>query len=150
MKKYKITVAVIMLAVVIAVAASLTACRTEEYVVENHDWQFKFAQSSETGEVIFCSEEFAEGFPDAKIMEMTAKAENGKLIATDGENEIILVWYTVEKAVPGESTIYDIADENGIKGYASVGKTTYADGSAEYTLIISFEGRAFYFKAPVE
>lgn len=150
MKKYKITVAVIMLAVVIAVAASLTACRTEEYVVENHDWQFKFAQSSETGEVIFCSEEFAEGFPDAKIMEMTAKAENGKLIATDGENEIILVWYTVEKAVPGESTIYDIADENGIKGNASVGKTTYADGSAEYTLIISFEGRAFYFKAPVE
>lgn len=150
MKKYKITVAVIMLAVVIAVAASLTACRTEEYVVENHDWQFKFAQSSETGEVIFCSEEFAEGFPDAKIMEMTAKAENGKLIATDGENEIILVWYTVEKAVPGESTIYDIADENGIKGNASVGKTTYADGSAEYTLIISFEGRAFYFKASVE
>ena len=72
MKKYKITVAVIMLAVVIAVAASLTACQTEEYVVENHDWQFKFAQSSETGEVIFCSEEFAEGFPDAKIMEMTA------------------------------------------------------------------------------
>lgn len=150
MKKYKITVAVIMLAVVIAVAANLTACRTEEYVVENHDWQFKFAQSSETGEVIFCSEEFAEGFPDAKIMEMTAKAENGKLIATDGENEIILVWYTVEKAVPGESTIYDIADANGIKGNASVGKTTYADGSAEYTLIISFEGRAFYFKAPVE
>lgn len=150
MKKYKITVAVIMLAVVIAVAASLTACRTEEYVVENHDWQFKFAQSSETGEVIFCSEEFAEGFPDAKIMEMTAKAENGKLIATDGENEIILVWYTVEKAVPGESTIYDIADENGIKGNASVGKTTYVDGSDEYTLIISFEGRAFYFKAPVE
>ena len=43
-----------------------------------------------------------------------------------------------------------IADENGIKGNASVGKTTYADGSAEYTLIISFEGRAFYFKAPVE
>ena len=149
MKKYKIAVAVIMLAVVIAVAASLTACRTEEYVVENHDWQFKFAQSSETGEVIFCSEEFAEGFPDAKIMEMTAKAENGKLIATDGENEMVFT-YAVEKAVPGESTIYDIADENGIKGNASVGRTTYADGSAEYTLIISFEGRAFYFKAPVE
>ena len=149
MKKYKIAVAVIMLAVVIAVAASLTACRTEEYVVENHDWQFKFAQSSETGEVIFCSEEFEEGFPDAKIMEMTAKAENGKLIATDGENEMVFT-YAVEKAVPGESTIYDIADENGIKGNASVGKTTYVDGSDEYTLIISFEGRAFYFKAPVE
>ena len=50
----------------------IAACQTEEYVVENHDWQFKFAQSSETGEVIFCSEEFAEGFLDAKIMEMTA------------------------------------------------------------------------------
>ena len=149
MKKYKIAVAVIMLAVVMSVAASLTACQTEEYVVENHDWQFKFAQSSETGEVIFCSEEFAEGFPDAKIMEITAKAGNGKLIATDGENEMVFT-YAVEKAVPGESTIYDIADENGIKGNASVGKTTYADGSAEYTLIISFEGRAFYFKAPVE
>lgn len=149
MKNNKIIVAVVTLAVILTVAASLTACRTEEYVVENHDWQFKFAQSSETGEVIFCSEEFAEGFPDAKIMEMTAKAENGKLIATDGENEMIFT-YTVEKAVPGESTIYDIADENGIKGNASVGKTTYADGSAEYTLIISFEGRAFYFKAPVE
>lgn len=149
MKKYKIAVAVIMLAVILTVAASLTACQTEEYVVENHDWQFKFAQSSETGEVIFCSEEFAEGFPDAKIMEMTAKAENGKLIATDGENEMVFT-YAVEKAVPGESTIYNIADENGIKGNASVGKTTYADGSAEYTLIISFEGRAFYFKAPVE
>lgn len=149
MKNNKIIVAVVTLAVILTVAASLTACRTEEYVVENHDWQFKFAQSSETGEVIFCSEEFAEGFPDAKIMEMTAKAENGKLIATDGENEMVFT-YAVEKAVPGESTIYDIADENGIKGNASVGKTTYADGSAEYTLIISFEGRAFYFKAPVE
>lgn len=149
MKNNKIIVAVVTLAVILTVAASLTACQTEEYVVENHDWQFKFAQSSETGEVIFCSEEFAEGFPDAKIMEMTAKAENGKLIATDGENEMVFT-YAVEKAVPGESTIYDIADENGIKGNASVGKTTYADGSAEYTLIISFEGRAFYFKAPVE
>lgn len=149
MKNNKIIVAVVTLAVILIVAASLTACQTEEYVVENHDWQFKFAQSSETGEVIFCSEEFAEGFPDAKIMEMTAKAENGKLIATDGENEMVFT-YAVEKAVPGESTIYDIADENGIKGNASVGKTTYADGSAEYTLIISFEGRAFYFKAPVE
>lgn len=149
MKKYKITVAVITLAVILTVAASLTACQTEEYVVENHDWQFKFAQSSETGEVIFCSEEFAEGFPDAEIMEMTAKAENGKLIATDGENEMVFT-YTVEKAVSGESTIYNIADENGIKGNASVGKTTYADGSGEYTLIISFAGRAFYFKAPVE
>lgn len=149
MKNNKIIVAVVTLAVILTVAASLTACRTEEYVVENHDWQFKFAQSSETGEVIFCSEEFAEGFPDAKIMEMTAKAENGKLIATDGENEMVFT-YAVEKAVPGESTIYNIADENGIKGNASVGKTTYVDGSAEYTLIISFEGRAFYFKAPVE
>lgn len=149
MKNNKIIVAVVTLAVILTVAASLTACQTEEYVVENHDWQFKFAQSSETGEVIFCSEEFAEGFPDAKIMEMTAKAENGKLIATDGENEMVFT-YAVEKAVPGESTIYDIADENGIKGNASVGKTTYADGSAEYTLIISFEGRAFYFKASVE
>lgn len=149
MKNNKIIVAVVTLAVILTVAASLTACQTEEYVVENHDWQFKFAQSSETGEVIFCSEEFAEGFPDAKIMEMTAKAENGKLIATDGENEMVFT-YTVEKAVSGESTIYNIADENGIKGNASVGKTTYADGSAEYTLIISFEGRAFYFKAPVE
>lgn len=149
MKNNKIIVAVVTLAVILTVAASLTACQTEEYVVENHDWQFKFAQSSETGEVIFCSEEFAEGFPDAKIMEMTAKAENGKLIATDGENEMVFT-YAVEKAVPGESTIYDIADENGIKGNASVGKTTYADGSAEYTLIISFEGRAFYFKAPAE
>lgn len=149
MKNNKIIVAVVTLAVILTVAASLTACQTEEYVVENHDWQFKFAQSSETGEVIFCSEEFAEGFPDAKIMEMTAKAENGKLIATDGENEMIFT-YTIEKAVLGESTIYDIADENGIKGNASVGKTTYADGSAEYTLIISFEGRAFYFKASVE
>lgn len=149
MKNNKIIVAVVTLAVILTVAASLTACQTEEYVVENHDWQFKFAQSSETGEVIFCSEEFAEGFPDAKIMEMTAKAENGKLIATDGENEMVFT-YAVEKAVPGESTIYDIADENGIKGNASVGRTTYADGSAEYTLIISFKGRAFYFKAPVE
>ena len=149
MKNNRIIVAVVTLAVILTVAASLTACQTEEYVVENHDWQFKFAQSSETGEVIFCSEEFAEGFPDAKIMEMTAKAENGKLIATDGENEMVFT-YAVEKAVPGESTIYNIADENGIKGNASVGKTTYADGSAEYTLIISFEGRAFYFKAPVE
>lgn len=92
MKNNKIIVAVVTLAVILIVAASLTACQTEEYVVENHDWQFKFAQSSETGEVIFCSEEFAEGFPDAKIMEMTAKAENGKLIATDGENEMVFTY----------------------------------------------------------
>lgn len=146
MKTRNITATIMILLCVIIL---LVSCQSDGYRIENHDWQFKFAQSSETGEVIFCSEEFAEGFPDAKIMEMTAKAENGKLIATDGENEMIFT-YTVEKAVPGESTIYDIADENGIKGNASVGKTTYADGSAEYTLIISFEGRAFYFKAPVE
>lgn len=136
------------LTVVLSVFA-FVGCNAEEMTVEGHDWQFKFVQSSETGEVLFCAEELSDGFPDAGIIEMTAKAENGRLTATDGENETVFS-YTVEKAVPGESTVYNISDENGIKGNASVGKTTYADGSTEYTLIITFEGRAFYFKAPTK
>lgn len=136
------------LTVVLSVFA-FVGCNAEEMTVEGHDWQFKFVQSSETGDVLFCSEELAEGFPEAGIIEMTAKAENGELTATDGENVMIFT-YAVEKAVPGESTIYNLADENGVKGYATVGKTTYADGSAEYTLIITFEGRSFYFKAPIK
>ncbi len=150
MKVRKRTIILFLIFVVTLLAGiALVACNAEEMTVEGHDWQFRFVQSSETGDVLFCSEELAEGFPEAGIIEMTAKAENGELTATDGENVMIFT-YTVEKAVPGESTIYNLADENGIKGYATVGKTTYADGSAEYTFIITFEGRSFYFKAPLK
>lgn len=139
----------IAIAVVIVCALTAAACQAKEYKIENYDWQLKWVQALETGEVILCSERFSQSFPQAGIFEMTAKAENGKLTATDGEKEMVFD-YTVEKAVAGESTIYNITGENGEKGNAVVGKTTYADGSAEYALIITFEGRAFYFKAPTK
>lgn len=147
MKKVKMLLSVIMLATILTVG--LCACQTEEYKIENHGWQFRMVQSSEDGRIIFCSEEYAELYPDAAIIEMTAKAENGKLTVTDGENEMTFT-YSVEKAVAGKSTIYNIADEQGIEGYASMAKTTYADKSAEYTMIITFEGRSFYFTAPIK
>lgn len=147
MKKTVTFVAVLML--IATMAVGLCACQTEEYKIENHGWQFRMVQSSEDGKIIFCSEEYAELYPDAAIIEMTAKAENGKLTVTDGEN-VMTFTYSVEKAVAGKSTIYNIADEQGIEGYASMAKTTYADKSAEYTMIITFEGRSFYFTAPIK
>ncbi len=146
--KNKITLSAILILVVI-LTVGLCACQTEEYKIENHDWQFRMVQSSEDGRIIFCSEKYAEIYPEAGIIEMTAKAENGKLTVTDGEN-VMTFTYSVEKAVAGKSTIYNIADEQGIEGYASMAKTTYADKSAEYTMIITFEGRSFYFTAPIK
>lgn len=147
MKKTVTFVAVLML--IATMAVGLCACQTEEYKIENHGWQFRMVQSSEDGKIIFCSEKYAEIYPEAGIIKMTAKAENGKLTVTDGEN-VMTFTYSVEKAVAGKSTIYNIADEQGIEGYASMAKTTYADKSAEYTMIITFEGRSFYFTAPIK
>lgn len=149
MKKYKLVTATLILLMVTASVLAFTACQTEEYKIENHVWHSTLVLSSETGEVVFCSEQLANVYPEAGIIDMTATAESGKLIVTDGRNEMIFL-YSVNDVVPGKETIYYIEDVDGIAGHANIGVTSYADGSSEYTLIISFEERVYYFVAPTE
>lgn len=135
------------LLIICAAVCGLAGCSPEEFTLENHEWQFEFVQSSESGDVIFCSEEMSGSFPDAGIIDMTATAKDSTLTVTDGQN-VMKFAYVVEKAVAGKSTIYEVEDKDGVKGYVSVAMTTYADGGEEYTMIITFEGRAYYFSAP--
>ena len=79
------------------------------------------------------------------MLELTCRAENGKLTFTSGMQS----WegsYTRQDSGGVEATIYSltVGDET---GPAAVSVTTRQDGSAEQTLVLQLGGYSLYFAA---
>ena len=136
----------ILLLLSIAVFA-LSACGMRKPKIEDYEWKMRTIAHVEGEQLVYdAAAEESTTHPEAKIIEMTLVAKDGKITITDVTNgKTYEGTYTVSGRNP-EGTDYHITID-GKSGYAGVAMTTYADGSEEPTLPISLDGYSMYFYA---
>ena len=84
--------------------------------------------------------------PEAKIIDMTLIAKDGKITITDHtDNKTYEGAYTVEQKTPAGTDYKVTIDEK--EGYATVAMTTYADETEDPTLPINLGTHSIYFYA---
>ena len=138
-------VSILLLAVTLIFA--LSACGMGKPKIEDYKWKMRTIMHIEDNQSVYdAAAEESSTHPEAKIIEMTLVAKDGKITITDVTNgKTYEGTYTVSGRNP-EGTDYHITID-GKSGYAGVAMTTYADGSEEPTLPISIDGYSMYFYA---
>lgn len=126
---------------------ALSACGMGKPKIEDYEWKMQTIGHVEGEQVVYdAANEERSIHPEAKIIEMTLVAKDGKITITDVTNgKTYEGTYTVSGKNP-EGTDYHITID-GKTGYATVAMTTYADGTEEPTLPISLDGYSMYFYA---
>ena len=129
---------------------ALSACGVGKPKIEDYEWKMRTIMHAEDNQVIYDAvAEESSTHPEAKIIEMTLVAKDGKITITDVTNgKTYEGTYTVSGRNP-EGTDYQITID-GKSGYATVAMTTYADGTEEPTLPISLDGYSIDFYADSE
>ena len=126
---------------------SLSSCGLGKVKIEDYTWEMRYIMHSEDGKVIIdAAEDENSANLDAKVIEMTLVANDGKITVTDvTNNKIYEGSYTVDSKTP-DGTNYNITIDSK-SGYAGVAMTTYADGTQQPTLPITLDGYSMYFYA---
>jgi len=126
---------------------ALSSCGMGKPKIEDYEWKMRTIAHIEGEQLVYdAAAEESTAHPEAKIIEMTLVAKDGKITITDATNgKTYEGTYTVSGRNP-EGTDYHITIDRK-SGYAGVAMTTYADGSKEPTLPISLDGYSMYFYA---
>ena len=126
---------------------SLSACGSGKPKIEDYEWKMRTITHIEDNQVVYdASSKESSIHPEAKIVEMTLIAKDGKITIADVTNSKTYEGtYTVSGKNP-KGTDYYIAI-GGKSGYATVAMTTYRDGTEEATLPITLDGYSMYFCA---
>ena len=138
---------IFILLLISAVMLAFSACGIRKPKIEDYEWKMRTIMHAEDNQVIYdAAAEESSTYPEAKIIEMTLVAKDGKITITDvTNNKTYEGTYTVSKKTP-EGTNYHITID-GKSGFACVAMTTYADGTEEPTLPISLDGYSIDFYA---
>ena len=141
----KRTISTIMLIAVLTI--TLSACGMGKVKIEDYEWKMRTIMHGEDNQVVVDAVgEDDPAHPEAKIIDMTLTAKDGKITITDHtNNKTYEGTYKVEQKTPA-GTDYKVTID-GKEGYATVAMTTYADGTEEPTLPISLDGYSMYFYA---
>ena len=141
----KRTISTIILIAVLTI--TLSACGMGKVKIEDYEWRLRTVMHGEDNQVVVDAVgEYDTAHPEAKIVEMTLVAKDGKITITDHtNNKIYEGTYTVEQKTPA-GTDYKVTID-GKKGYATVAMTTYVDGTEEPTLPINLGTHSIYFYA---
>ena len=125
----------------------LSACGLGKVKIEDYEWKMKTIMHGEDNQVVVDAVgEDDPAHPEAKVIDMTLTAKNGKITIMDNtNNKTYEGTYTVEQKTPA-GTDYKITID-GKEGYATVAMTTYADGTEEPTLPINLGTHSIYFYA---
>lgn len=131
----------------------LSGCsQTKNVPVEDFDWKFSRIALTESGEVVFCSEDNKLKFEDAKVSDFDFSADKGIITITNAEtSESWTLEYQENKTVPTtntEGSVYDVyynSEEKNLKGYATTAIAAKSDVSFDYYLIITIGGYDLYF-----
>ena len=119
-----------------------------DFDIEDRSWNFTIIQSQENGEVIYCSENEKEFYPNAEVISLSLSTEDDKRLAvlalSGSSRRKTVIEYSINRRTRG-GNIYDLTRDDGASGYASVGKTEYYGGESEYILIITIGGYSIYF-----
>ena len=147
--KYVSMRTVVFFALVIAVLTiSLTACGANDMKIENYEWKMRMVMRNDTDLDVPAVGEADVAHPEAKIVDLTLVAKDGKITITDvTNNKTYEGTYSVSGKNP-KGTDYEITID-GITGYATVAPTEYSDGSKVPTLPINLGEYSLYF-IPIE
>ena len=120
-------VSILLLAVTLIFA--LSSCGMGKPKIEDYEWKTRTIAHIEGEQLVYdAAAEESTAHPEAKIIEMTLVAKDGKITITDvTNNKTYEGTYTVSGRNP-EGTDYNITID-GKSGYAGVAMTTYADGN---------------------
>ena len=126
---------------------ALSACGMGKPKIEDYEWKMRTIAHVEGEQLVYDAvAEESTAHPEAKIIEMTLVAKDGKITITDVTNgKTYEGTYTVSGRNP-EGRDYHITID-GKSGYATVAMTTYADGTEEPTLPINLGTHSIYFYA---
>ena len=126
---------------------SLSSCSLGKVKIEDYTWKMRYVMHGEDDKaVIDVAGKEDSAYPDAKIVEMTLVANDGKITITDSTNNVTHEGtYKVDSKTP-DGTNYMVTID-GKSGYAGVAMTTYADGTQEPTLPITLDSYSIYFYA---
>lgn len=124
---------------------SMAGCGKNKLAIENYEWSLGYAYQVEESEVkVIATDKYYSAHPNANIVEITLKAEDGNITIVDKTNSKAYTGaYTLESTNPKEKNYKVLI--SGQEGYATVAMTTYADGSEEPTLPINLGEYSLYF-----
>ncbi len=144
-EKMRKTITILLL--VTTMIFAISACGMGKVKIEDYEWKMRTIVHAEDNQVVYdAAAEESTAHPEAKIIDMTLVAKDGKIIITDVTNgKTYEGTYKVSQKTP-EGTDYEITVD-GKSGYATVAMTKYADGTEEPTLPISLDGHSMYFYA---
>lgn len=141
---------VLILFCILTITMLLSSCASETISIEDYEWQMRTVMSGniETAQnedsLIVAVGEPDELYPDAKVVDLTLIAKDGKITITDKpNNKTYSGTYKVQQKTP-KGTDYEITI-NGQDGYATVAPTEYYDGSEVPTLPINLGEYSLYF-----
>ena len=126
---------------------ALSACGMGKVKIEDYEWKMRTIMHGEDNQVVVDAVgEDDPAHPEAKIIDMTLTAKDGKITITDHtNNKTYEGTYTVEQKTPAGTDYKVTIDKK--EGYATVAMTTYADGTEEPTLPINLGTHSIYFYA---
>ena len=125
---------------------ALSACGAEKMKIEDYEWKMRTVMKNDSDLVVPAVGEADEVYPDAKVVDLTLTAKDGKITITDATNNITYEGtYTVEGKNP-KGTDYKVVID-GKEGYSTAAMTKYDDGSEEPTLPINLGDYSIYFYA---
>lgn len=134
---------------VCAAVVLLSSCGVGMVKIEEYEWKMKAvmindAELAQSGELVVAVGEADSAHPNAKIVDITLIAKDGKLTISDLTNDKIYEGsYEVSGKNP-EGVDYEVTVD-GKAGYATVAMTKYYDGTEEPTLPINLGDYSLYF-----
>ena len=139
----KLTSSILLLTILIL---SLSACGAEKVKIEDYEWRMRTVMTNNNDDFVYAVGEPDEVYPDAKVVNLSLVAKDGKLTITDAtNNKTYEGTYSVEDKTP-DGTNYKVTID-GKEGYATVAMTKYYDGTEEPTLPINLGDYSIYFYA---
>ena len=139
----KLTSSILLLTILIL---SLSACGAEKVKIEDYEWRMRTVMTNNNDDFVYAVGEPDEVYPDAKVVNLSLVAKDGKLTITDAtHNKTYEGTYSVEDKTP-DGTNYKVTID-GKEGYATVAMTKYYDGTEEPTLPINLGDYSIYFYA---
>lgn len=146
MKKAMLILPMLILALV------LSSCGVQKLALEDFEWKMRTVMRNadaagtdiDTDDFVYAVGEADELYPNARIIDLTLKADNGKITVTDATNgKEYYGTYKISAKTP-KGTDYELVID-GISGYATVAPTEYYNGTSQPTLPINLGDYSLYF-----
>ena len=129
---------------VFAVILLLSSCSSKTPAIEDYEWKMRTVMSAGAPELVVAVGEPDSVHPEAQVVDMTLKAENGVITISNNTNGTTATGTYRVTGVTPEGTEYEIIID-GETANACVAPTKYYDGSEMPTLPISVDGFSLYF-----